>query len=333
MNSHKFSKMRCINCGQLGHPSRMCSEPKTSCGIIAFHIDDMKQQTCDKIIEYFEHLHTIGENPEIICRNENALAKFALLKQNIKMFLVMRKHTIGYCEFVRGRYNILNYNQLKYLFEQMTPYERGIILEHANDFDFLWIHMWTPCQLPQNSHGDATSTPPSQCAHVSVINVSQPEYASSKQNFETLRDRQILNLYEIIKNTHPTYDSPEWGIPKGRRTRNETNIECAIREFIEETGYAQNELTIFDKVHPLIEDIVGTDGIRYRYIYYVALLHSDRNPSISNLKKSQLCEIGDVGLFTIDEMLQKIRPHHTNRKQIILSLCSNIVKFMIDYDD
>ena len=35
---------------------------------------------------------------------------------------------------------------------------------------------------------------------------------------------------------------PEWGFPKGRRNYQENDIDCATREWEEETGYSRNQI-------------------------------------------------------------------------------------------
>ena len=44
-------------------------------------------------------------------------------------------------------------------------------------------------------------------------------------------------VFDIINKEVPiVYESPEWGFPKGRRNMHESDLDCAKREFEEETG-------------------------------------------------------------------------------------------------
>ena len=54
--------------------------------------------------------------------------------------MVQRKHSLGYMEFIRGKYNINDIENIKYLLEQMTPEELQNI--NNNNFDYLWNMLW-----------------------------------------------------------------------------------------------------------------------------------------------------------------------------------------------
>ena len=47
------------------------------------------------------------------------------------------------------------------------------------------------------------------------------------------------------------------GVRKGRRNVGETNRECAIREFQEETNYTTNDYELIDNIAPLDEEYMG----------------------------------------------------------------------------
>ena len=49
-------------------------------------------------------------------------------------------------------------------------------------------------------------------------------------------------------NKNSNWIEPEWEVPKGRRNLNESDIDCALREFTEETGYKGHNLTHIDNL-------------------------------------------------------------------------------------
>ena len=55
--------------------------------------------------------------------NNNILLKFPLYLNNFKFLMIRRKKTLGYIEFIRGRYDILNLESYTTLFEQMVSCE------------------------------------------------------------------------------------------------------------------------------------------------------------------------------------------------------------------
>ena len=370
----KYAKIRCINCGQLGHTRKICKEPKTSYGIIAIKInnlnnleefmqlknnlcemdDDKKQKNNNSvymkilknIAEYLHNQNSINETQVIINNECNSLQKFSIIKRIVKVLLIMRKHTLGYMEFIRGHYNINNIHQLKNLFQQMTPNEIDLISKNLNNFDYLWKYLWSITESPKineqqllNYKNDRSATSHDTISNSSSISsnsqkkkifIDNHEYIQSKINFEKLCNESIIKLSDIIRITKSHYDFPEWGFPKGRRTGNETDLDCAKREFTEETGYTDKDYILFDNIQPLVENITGFDGRRYKHVYYIALLTSDRNPTCDYLKKSQLSEIGDINLFDLDQSLMVIRTHHVDRRYILYKLFSGIIKNVID---
>ena len=335
---YRFNKMKCINCGHIGHSYKVCREPKTSYGILAIKLVDNKNRDCDKITQlvssYLKNITEIQNRQYVTCNDEESLKKFTFTKEIVKILLIMRKHTLGYMEFIRGHYSVNNTGQLAYLFEQMTPYEIESIKSNYNNFELLWKNMWSSNSIYEQMH-DTTNyqLTPETSEHMSEQNKekhkkcydSHFEFENSKSSFTKLRDDAIIKLADFVNTTKPLYSFPEWGIPKGRRAGCESDIECAKREFTEETGYSDEDYELFDNIKPLVENITGSNGVKYRHIYYIAMLKSDKQPSCDNLKKAQLCEIGDINLFDLDDSLRKIRPHHVERQRIIYTVCINIV--------
>ena len=82
-------------------------------------------------------------------------------------------------------------------------------------------------------------------------------YSISKNKFThvCIQNNSHITLNEILTNTKLLYTNPEWGFPKGRRSGNEHDIDCAKREFYEETGFNISEYILFDKINPIVEDL------------------------------------------------------------------------------
>ena len=58
--------------------------------------------------------------------------------------------------------------------------------------------------------------------------------------FIYLFKNEFYTLNDLIEesNHYDNWIEAEWGFPKGRRNYQETDFECALREFSEETGYS-----------------------------------------------------------------------------------------------
>ena len=141
------------------------------------------------------------------------------------------------------------------------------------------------------------------------------EYTDSKEKYNALKYKidVELGLDFYVKNVKPFYNTPEWSYPKGRKNKGETDMDCAIREFCEETNYNVSDIKLFPNVKPFIENITGTNGVNYRHIYYLAKDISNNVPIIDERNCS---EIGDIGYFTYEETIQMFRKYHIEKKSI-----------------
>ena len=109
------------------------------------------------------------------------------------------------------------------------------------------------------------------------------------------------------------WKTPEWGFPKGRRNYQETDITCAYREFIEETGYSKPEIEMITNMQPFEEIFVGSNFKSYKHKYYLAALKSDNYES-DNFQKT---EVSDMKCFSLEECIQHIRPYNLEKIDII----------------
>jgi ADP-ribose pyrophosphatase YjhB (NUDIX family) len=218
--------------------------------------------------------------------------------------MVQRKHSLGYMEFMRGKYDIINKEQINHLLEQMTPNEIHEL--NIKNFDYLWNMLWEG---------------KSKTGIVIKNNYYYKEYISSKQKFYELKMTNN-NIFDVNKSK---FNFNEWGFPKGRRETYETDIVCAMREFEEETNNNENEYTILDEINIIKENLIGTNGVKYRHNYYLAII---KNNKINNNKENN--EIADTKFMNIDECINVIRPYHNSKQQIVKKIHDLIVNFMID---
>lgn len=218
--------------------------------------------------------------------------KINFIRNNLFFLLVQRNHSIGYVNFIKGSYEPDNYITVGNLFKQMTSDEIKYLQTNIDDFDTIWKTCWND------------------------NNTSTRNYTISKNKFKKLRDNKNELSLESFFKIKPLYDFLEWGYPKGRKLRNkpESDKECAIREFCEETGLTETDIKIIDEIEPIIEIMTGTDGRQYVHTYYVAESITDKKPiTTSN-------EINDVDFFTVDQADRIIRDYHIEKKKILSSL-------------
>ena len=210
-----------------------------------------------------------------------------------KLLMIQRRDSLCYIEFLRGKYVIENREYLKLLFSNFTKGEVENVT--TKDFDDLWYTLWMTMEF-KNSR---------------VKN----EYNRSKHSFEKLKKMNIIT--EILREVTIIYDEPEWEFPKGRRNSHEYNKDCAIREFGEETGITE-DYNILSNVKPLTEEYMGTNGVQYKHIYYLAEYVGESTVhTVDKEKKEQYGEINDIQWFTEKECLDHLRWGKPTKRDII----------------
>ena len=217
-----------------------------------------------------------------------------ILNSENHLLMIRRKDSLSYIEFLRGKYDISNSRYIQSLLRSCSFEEQQRLLTH--DFDRLWHLLWF-------SNGSSKQT-----------DRMIKEYHTSKHKFEVLQPKQLPTLVKECK--HP-YTTPEWEFPKGRRSNRESNLKCAIREFEEETDLTSDEYIVLDNVEPFSEEYTGSNGVRYKHIYYVALYQGTKDLSINTDKFEQYSEIGDIGWFSLEECRGKLRPEQLTKYDIL----------------
>lgn len=293
-SSQKF----CLNCGKQGHHIKSCDNPILSYGIICSNIGSLVNNK--QIKNYFYNKFLDIE--EFNYNNLNNLTLIPHFYDKIKILMVRRKNTLNYIEFIRGKYDINNIEQLTKIFNLMTRDENLKII--SSSFIQLWNELWK--ETANNKF-------------------YQKEFNLSKLKFEELKKNNFYNLLEESKLSQ--YNEPEWGFPKGRRNSNEKNLNCAIREFIEETNINSNHFHILERLNYVTEEYIGTNLVNYCHIYYLA---STNNEIELDINKNQLEEISDIKWFTIPEAINKIRPYYKKRIHLIHQIYFFLINLVID---
>jgi 8-oxo-dGTP pyrophosphatase MutT (NUDIX family) len=263
--SNKFGNNFCNNCGNKGHLFYQCKYPITSVGIIVFRNN-------------VNHGNTAG--------NTGAVREYLMIR---------RKDSIGYVEFMRGKYNIYSKLYLTNIISEMTVEEKQIIL--TNDFDTLWKQLW----------GDDISTQ------------YRGEEKNAREKFEYLRQGIMLHddeysVESLIKDSLTSWPETEWGFPKGRHNNQEKDLLCALREFEEETGYPRQSINILQNLMPFEEIFTGSNYKSYKHKYYVAIMSNyNENSSVSY----QDTEVSKMEWKTFEESMQLIRPYNLEKKEVL----------------
>lgn len=294
----------CTNCGSKRHTYKQCSEPVTSWGMILVKYGDMNKPHHTTHVDLSDSEIKETQSRVLIESNTDRMIVSAAY-HNIQFLMISRKNSVGYVEFIRGRYRPEKIDQVIYLFKQMMQSEIDKIknsLANEKGFEYLWKDFW----------GSKSDSP-----------YLAKDKSTSRANYDMLKVKGVegpeIDLMYIVSTVKADYDIEEWGFPKGRKNRVETEEECAIREFEEESGYSDEDFKVIKNIAPLVEEFNGTNGIRYRHIYYVAELISNKLPR-NNVTESQKDEIGNIQFMGFTTALECIRDYHIPRKMLLEKL-------------
>lgn len=300
----------CGNCGAANHNSKSCPEPVTSYGILHLSINGaVSKEIIDQLAFDMkeETKHIKGRGIRFTNDKNSALAE--IFRDTIFVTMVRRKHSLGFMEFIRGRYKVENIDGIIDIFKLMVKKEIEFIGQ-AKTFDELWNDVWIN-DINNDYHSN--------------------EYYVAKEKYDKLlvADGDALNLKFYVDNVKPLYSTPEWGLPKGRRNNGESNIQCALREFEEETNMGRDEILVFDNIPPLVEEFIGSNKVDYRHVYFLAISYGDCNPEIDESNPIQYAEIGDIGAMDYEKAMELIRSYQTGRKKLINDAYSYVISCML----
>ena len=129
-----------------------------------------------------------------------------------------------------------------------------------NDFNTVWECLWK---------------------NTSRSKLYEKEFIKSYEKYNFVKNTYM----HILINTHSKFDIPEWGFPKGRRNYMEKDIECAKREFMEESGLSEQEFLILYRIYPINETFFGTNQVKYKHVYFFGASCCERELKINENKK------------------------------------------------
>lgn len=244
----------CNNCGKGGHAFHQCKNPITSMGIITFREG----------------------------------------KNGIEYLLICRKDSLGYVDFLRGRYELDNKEYIMNIINIMTDSEKQNLL--TKPFSDLWKDLW----------GDFIGI-----QYRGEERLSQNKFDSLKKGIVT-GDSEYC-LHKLIDESNSSWTDPEWGFPKGRRNFQEKDFDCALREFSEETGYSQNDVDVISNALPYEENFTGSNFKSYKHKYYIGRIGSHAVCK-SNF---QTTEVSKLLWVPYDDAVKLIRPYNLERLKIL----------------
>lgn len=236
-----------------------------------------------------------------------------------EFLMICRRRTLGYIDFMRGKYSTTNKFYILNMLKQMTSDERAGLLHHT--FDELWTGMWN---TDDNMAGEVQA---------GVSNTYRQEELSSRTKFNALVKGiyfhgETFTMETLVKESdaYSSWGEPEWGFPKGRRNYQENEYECAAREFYEETGYPPRLLKLVMNVYPFEEVFMGSNYKSYKHKYFLNFM--DYADSLQH-EFTPNTEVSRLEWKTTDECLATIRNYNEEKRRLLLKVSRCIHNYIL----
>jgi len=214
-------------------------------------------------------------NTRVLPKHDNFVMSYgvACIRRNsntgcYEILMIKKRNTYAFIEFVRGMYDPYKDCDLQYMFNLMSIVEKSLI--HTRDFVTIWNY----------------------CNGTPTKNTERSVFTRSLKKYTTLVGREDDMLLNLVSNT--TNATLLWEIPKGRPNKNkETPIISATREFEEETGLKKEQYRIlFDE--GTMEYTFIDCGVKYKYIYYLAIIDSNTQITYNYNNYHMLWEVSEL---------------------------------------
>jgi len=229
--------------------------------------------------------------------------RFNSTSNEYEVLLVKKRYTYAFIEFVLLKFNVNNKLFIINLFNNMTEEEKRLIL--SMEYGMLYYHAF----LRRESDLDK---------------YERNFFMKNKKIFLINFTKELL--LDLMANTISI--ELLWEFPKGKNEVNESNLNCAIREFEEETGITKAKYNIMPSIQP-VECKFSDNNINYKYYLYVAFCSSDFN---RRFKPCIYTEISNIKWYSA-KIAKYLLPNYLNSviKTIIKKIKKNKKCLNINY--
>jgi len=223
---------------------------------------------------------------------------------NVPEFLMIRrKDSFGYIDFIRGKYSLSNRFQIQKCIDEMSVDEKNRIM--TLPFTTLWQDLW----------GRVTPG-----TYKSEENISSKKFGILRTVGVVVNDIEnnepIHTLADMVHSSPTAWREQEWEFPKGRRNFRENDIDCALREFEEETGLNKTSITVIENIVPYKEYFIGSNFKSYKHKFYLAYT----TQTDCDMTKFQKSEVSSLEWKTAAECIECIRPYSLEKIRIVKNI-------------
>ena len=238
--------------------------------------------------------------------------------QKREYLMICRKDSFGYVDFIRGKYALSDMDHVRHIIREMSQNEHEKIKE-AECFSKLWYDFWN-VSITKNSH--------------------KHEERMARQKYDLLKKGMAYgsnenNVYKSLDDMideSSSFEDPEWEFPKGRKELKESELECALREFEEETGISKLSVRLIENLLGFDENYIGTNYSAYKHRYFLAEYSNEQEESVNEelFMKFQKNEVSKMKWKSLDQCLSDMRPYHLEKMRILKKIDTIIENYLIE---
>lgn len=218
----------------------------------------------------------------------------------LKYLVCQRRDSISYIQYLQDL--IDEKNIIKYI-NLMSKEEKDRCLEYyyKQEAHTIWKDLW--------------------------INHNSKIYKKDYKRCTEVFLKNMEKYIEYFKDDKLGQKENEWCFPKGRKHNNENEIECALREFEEETSINNKHISV-DKNIYFEEFYIGSNNLLYKTIYYIAYIPFVPRKIYkyypNNIRtKSVSAEINDIEWMEYETAINHL---NDSKKQILEKINKYILK-------
>lgn len=226
-----------------------------------------------------------------------ALCRYNSTKNNrIELLMIKKRFSYQFFNFVFGRYKANDNKYLRYLFDNMSFSEKVDIL--GMQFENMWYRIWLNNPAKHFDLADVFEpVGKSQITSAEKYKLFFQKKSKFERNFTFDGGKRLRELIHQSTSAEIT-----WEIPKGGKHEHETPIDCAVREFTEETSIHASKYNIYYDVMPVI-DSIREDDVTYQHCYYIATVNDKEITTNINFRNfEQISEVEQVKWVSLAEI-------------------------------
>ena len=235
-------------------------------------------------------------------------------KGQIEYLMIRRKDTLGFIEFIRGKYSIYNKEYILNLLNEMTMEEKSKL--RNDSFTVLWNNIWC---ISDNKK--------TNIQYKNEESISYEKYNALKSGIVIQNDPNdvLYTLDSLLDESINKWNEPEWGFPKGKRNMNEKDYDCALREFYEETGYDKKYLRLIENILPFEEIFMGSNYKAYKHKYF--LMYMEEEVGLNHIYDN--FEVSKIEWKKYEECIGCIRDYNLEKKRIIENIHHTLLEYSV----